>query len=117
MARRTARSTSGGVGDGQRGKLRHGRQGGPLDVARTRSEALGGSGRLLVVVVVGGDAGVGKIRFVAEGMLRAAADGLSSVWGPVCCWLRSCCCGGRWASGGVLRGGAGLLAGLVAAAA
>jgi hypothetical protein len=36
-------------------------------------EALGGDARLLLVV---GDAGVGKTRFVAEGMARAAAAGM-----------------------------------------
>jgi hypothetical protein len=38
----------------------------------------GGEARLLLVV---GDAGVGKTRLVTEGMRRLAADGLVSVWG------------------------------------
>jgi predicted ATPase len=38
----------------------------------------GGEARLLLVV---GDAGVGKTRLVTEGMRRAAADGVVSVWG------------------------------------
>jgi len=33
------------------------------------------------MVLVVGDAGVGKTRFVAEGMARAAAEGMSSVSG------------------------------------
>jgi DNA-binding CsgD family transcriptional regulator len=40
--------------------------------------ALGGDTRMVLVV---GDAGVGKTRFAGEGMRRAAADGLVSVWG------------------------------------
>jgi DNA-binding CsgD family transcriptional regulator/tetratricopeptide (TPR) repeat protein len=39
---------------------------------------LGGDTRLLLV---SGDAGVGKTRFVREGLGRAAADGLVAVWG------------------------------------
>jgi ATP-dependent Clp protease ATP-binding subunit ClpA len=38
--------------------------------------ALGGDARMVV-----GDAGVGKTRFVAEGMARAAAEGMPSVSG------------------------------------
>ena len=40
--------------------------------------ALEAGTRLLLVV---GDAGVGKTRFAREGMRRAAADGVVSVWG------------------------------------
>ena len=40
--------------------------------------ALGGDTRMVLVV---GDAGVGKTRFAGEGMRRAAADGLVSPWG------------------------------------
>ncbi len=40
--------------------------------------ALGAGTRLLLVV---GDAGVGKTRFAGEGMRRAAADGVVPVWG------------------------------------
>ena len=39
---------------------------------------LGGDTRMVLVV---GDAGVGKTRFAVEGMRQAAADGLVSVWG------------------------------------
>ncbi len=39
---------------------------------------VGGEARLLLVV---GDAGVGKTRLVTEGMRRVAADGVVSVWG------------------------------------
>ncbi|HEV3288024.1 MAG TPA: AAA family ATPase, partial [Streptosporangiaceae bacterium] len=41
-------------------------------------EALGGDARLVLVV---GDAGAGKTRFVAEGMTRAAAAGMLTVRG------------------------------------
>src|SRR5215472_8196764 len=47
------------------------------ELARLRA-ALSGDARLLLVV---GDAGVGKTRFAGEGTRRAAADGLLSVWG------------------------------------
>src|SRR5262245_63010862 len=40
--------------------------------------ALGGDVRLVLVV---GDAGVGKSRFVAEGRERAAASGMVMIWG------------------------------------
>src|SRR5262252_9757331 len=40
--------------------------------------ALGGDTRMVLVV---GDAGVGKTRFAGEGMRRAAVGGLVSVWG------------------------------------
>jgi predicted ATPase len=40
--------------------------------------AVGGDTRLLLVI---GDAGVGKTRFVTEGMRRVAAHGVVSVWG------------------------------------
>jgi len=40
--------------------------------------ALGGDTRMVLVV---GDAGVGKTRFAGEGMRRAAAGGVVSVWG------------------------------------
>ena len=40
--------------------------------------ALGGDARLLLVV---GDAGVGKTRFAEEGMRLASADGMVSLWG------------------------------------
>jgi hypothetical protein len=40
--------------------------------------ALGGDTRMVLVV---GDAGVGKTRFAGEGMRQAAADGLVPVWG------------------------------------
>ena len=54
--------------------------------------ALDGNTRLLLVV---GDAGVGKTRFVAEGLRRAAADGVVIGRGGACRWPRSCrCC--RW---------------------
>ena len=39
---------------------------------------LGGDTRMVLVV---GDAGVGKTRFAGEGMRQAAADGMVSVWG------------------------------------
>jgi len=42
------------------------------------SETLSGEARLLLVM---GDAGIGKTRFVGEGMRRAAAQGMCSVWG------------------------------------
>ena len=41
-------------------------------------DVLGGDARLLLVV---GDAGVGKTRFVGEAMRRAASGGVVSVWG------------------------------------
>jgi DNA-binding CsgD family transcriptional regulator len=47
------------------------------ELSRLRA-ALGAGTRLLLVV---GDAGVGKTRFAAEGMQRAADDGLVAVWG------------------------------------
>lgn len=40
--------------------------------------ALGGDARLLLVM---GDAGVGKTRLVGEGMRRAAAGGMAWIWG------------------------------------
>src|SRR5262249_31718329 len=40
--------------------------------------ALGGDTRLVLVV---GDAGVGKTRFAGEGMRRAAAQGMVTLWG------------------------------------
>jgi len=56
--------------------------------------ALAGDTRLLLVV---GDAGVGKTRFVSEG-LRLPPEGLRRppggapvpIWGPACRWRRSC---------------------------
>jgi predicted ATPase len=47
------------------------------ELSRLRA-ALGAGTRLLLVV---GDAGVGKTRFAGEGMRRAVADGLVPVWG------------------------------------
>src|SRR5215471_14776677 len=47
------------------------------ELSRLRA-ALGAGTRLLLVV---GDAGVGKTRFAGEGMRRAAAGGLVPVWG------------------------------------
>jgi tetratricopeptide (TPR) repeat protein len=47
------------------------------ELSRLRG-ALGGDTRLVLVV---GDAGIGKTRFAAEGMRLAAAGGLVSVWG------------------------------------
>ena len=47
------------------------------ELSRLRA-ALGAGTRLLLVV---GDAGVGKSRFAGEGMRRAAASGLIAVWG------------------------------------
>jgi DNA-binding CsgD family transcriptional regulator len=47
------------------------------ELSRLR-EALGGDTRLLLVT---GDAGVGKTRFAGEGMARAADGGAVSVWG------------------------------------
>jgi predicted ATPase len=40
--------------------------------------ALGGDTRLVLVV---GDAGVGKTRFAGEGLRRAAAQGMVTLWG------------------------------------
>ena len=40
--------------------------------------AVGGDARLVLVT---GDAGVGKTRFVTEGMRRVAADGAVAIWG------------------------------------
>ena len=60
--------------------------------------ALGGDTRLLLVT---GDAGVGKTRFVAEGMRRAAAGGMVSVLGGACRWpgsYRCCRSRMRWVS-------------------
>jgi DNA-binding CsgD family transcriptional regulator len=48
-----------------------------LELSRLRT-APGAGTRMLLVV---GDAGAGKTRFVGEGMRRAAAGGLVSVWG------------------------------------
>jgi DNA-binding CsgD family transcriptional regulator/tetratricopeptide (TPR) repeat protein len=48
---------------------------GELSILRA---ALGGDTRLLMVI---GDAGVGKTRFVTEGMRRVAAHGVVSAWG------------------------------------
>ena len=48
-----------------------------LELSRLRA-IVGGEARLLVVM---GDAGVGKTRFVTEGMRRVAADGGVAVWG------------------------------------
>src|SRR5215470_10229863 len=70
--------------------------------------ALGGDVRLVLVV---GDAGVGKTRFVTEAMDRAAAAGMVMVRGeclrPAGCWRRRWMpprgtCGKRW--GGCCRG-------------
>jgi DNA-binding CsgD family transcriptional regulator/tetratricopeptide (TPR) repeat protein len=47
------------------------------ELSRLRA-VVGGDARLLLVM---GDAGVGKTRLVTEGMRRAAADGVVSVWG------------------------------------
>jgi predicted ATPase len=47
------------------------------ELSRLRA-ALGGDTRMVLVV---GDAGVGKTRFTGEGMRRAAAGGVVSVWG------------------------------------
>jgi predicted ATPase len=47
------------------------------ELSRLRT-IVGGEARLLLVI---GDAGVGKTRFVTEGMRRAAAHGVVSVWG------------------------------------
>jgi hypothetical protein len=47
------------------------------DLSRLRA-AVGGDTRLLLVV---GDAGVGKTRFVTEGMRRVTVGGAVSVWG------------------------------------
>jgi len=47
------------------------------ELSRLRAEA-GGNARLLLVI---GDAGVGKTRLVTEGMRRVAADGVAAVWG------------------------------------
>jgi predicted ATP-dependent serine protease len=61
-------------------------------------DALEGDARLVLVT---GDAGVGKTRFVAEGMTRAAAAGAVLVRGSACRWPRRCrCCRSprRWVS-------------------
>jgi DNA-binding CsgD family transcriptional regulator/tetratricopeptide (TPR) repeat protein len=47
------------------------------ELSRLRA-VVGGEARLLLVM---GDAGVGKTRLVTEGMRRAAADGVVSIWG------------------------------------
>ena len=47
------------------------------ELSRLRA-ALDAGARLLLVV---GDAGVGKTRFAGEGMRRAAAGGMVPVWG------------------------------------
>jgi predicted ATPase len=47
-------------------------------LSRLREAVLGADTRLLLVI---GDAGVGKTRFVSEGMRRAAVGGVVSVWG------------------------------------
>ena len=47
------------------------------ELSRLRA-ALGGDVRLVLVV---GDAGVGKTRFAGEGMRLASAGGMVSVWG------------------------------------
>ena len=47
------------------------------ELSRLR-EALEGDARVLLVV---GDAGVGKTRFAGEGLRRAAGDGMVAVWG------------------------------------
>ena len=47
------------------------------ELSRLRT-VVGGDARLLLVM---GDAGVGKTRLVTEGMRRAAADGVVSIWG------------------------------------
>ncbi len=47
------------------------------ELSRLR-EVVGGDGRLLLIV---GDAGVGKTRLVIEGMRRLAVDGVVAVWG------------------------------------
>ena len=62
----------GGLVDGSAGFV--GRRG---ELARFQG-VLAGDGRLLLVV---GDAGVGKTRFVGEAMRRAASGGVVSVWG------------------------------------
>ena len=51
--------------------------------------ALGGGARL---VLVAGDAGVGKTRFVAEGMARAAAAGMVMARGECLPWRARCRC-------------------------
>jgi ATP/maltotriose-dependent transcriptional regulator MalT len=48
------------------------------ELSRLRAVVGGGDARLLLVM---GDAGVGKTRLVTEGMRRAAADGVIAVWG------------------------------------
>lgn len=48
---------------------------------------LGGDARLLLVV---GDAGVGKTRLAGEGMARAAAAGMVTARGNACRWRASC---------------------------
>jgi DNA-binding CsgD family transcriptional regulator len=48
------------------------------ELSRLRAVATGGDARLLLVM---GDAGVGKTRLVSEGMRRVAADGVVAVWG------------------------------------
>ena len=47
------------------------------ELSRLRA-VVGGDARLLLVM---GDAGVGKTRLVTEGMRRVAADGVVTVWG------------------------------------
>ena len=48
------------------------------ELSRLRAVVGGGEARLLLVM---GDAGVGKTRLVTEGMGRVAADGVVAVWG------------------------------------
>ena len=48
------------------------------ELSRLRAVVGGGDARLLLVM---GDAGVGKTRLVSEGMRRASADGAVAVWG------------------------------------
>jgi MoxR-like ATPase len=51
--------------------------------------------RVRLVLVVG-DAGIGKTRFVAEGLARASATGMVAVGGGAYRWRRSCrCCPSR----------------------
>ena len=67
------------------------------ELSRLQS-ALAERARLVLVV---GDAGIGKTRFVGEGLARATPTGCSRSVVGVCRWRRSChCCRSRmrWAS-------------------
>ncbi len=70
----TGRGCAGGLGGWPRQRVLSAVTG---ELSRLRA-VVGGDARLLLVM---GDAGVGKTRLVTEGMRRVAVDGVVSIWG------------------------------------